>query len=127
MGNCCSTKDQGQRLGGTQVTEQPSRQTQMADKDAMLRAAEERLKVFNINQEKEKGGVLAKKLKEQNSIGPGRAVQASTSDATLKGSDIDIVESRLLIYISFLKARQFFIILHVTFHHELQHNRTNRN
>jgi hypothetical protein len=86
MGSCCST-EKGQRLGGEQTTEQPRAQTQMADKEAMLKAAEQRLKVCINNKDKEKGGVLAKKLKEQNAIGPGRAGQSS-SEATLKVFDI---------------------------------------
>jgi hypothetical protein len=50
MGSCCSTEQGGQRLGGSQeTTQQPSNQPQMADREAMLRAAEQRKKVRSLD------------------------------------------------------------------------------
>jgi hypothetical protein len=84
MGSCCSSS-KGQRLGGDdadQITNgQPKKQNQMADREAMLQAAEQRQKDMQGK------GILAKKLKEQNSIGPGRANGSgggNNSEATLK-------------------------------------------
>ncbi len=45
MGSCCSTGPKGVRLGGESseaINQQPSRQDQMADRQAALEAAERR-------------------------------------------------------------------------------------
>jgi hypothetical protein len=55
-----------------------------------------------LTQEKEGTGVLAKKLKDQNSIGPGRAIQTNNSEATLKVKAPHPVEGRFIIIILLL-------------------------
>lgn len=72
MGNCCSTtEEKGYVLGSTGTGEtinQPVGSPRMDPRMDALEAAEKR------RLEKEKGGKLAQNLKQQNSIGPGRAV-----------------------------------------------------
>jgi hypothetical protein len=78
MGICCSTsnsKIKGHTLGGgnTEISTPPDAQAQM------LAAAEKRLKA------QQGSGKLGKKLKEQNAIGPGRAIaQPANSNTTLQ-------------------------------------------
>ena len=84
MGNCCSDSmpSGGIKLGSNPDNSAPSSPSNKQPQKSALDAAEKRQK------DKEGTGALAKKLKAQNAVGPGRSGAVNgANDRNMTGAD----------------------------------------